>query len=113
MTPDQLSDQPNFAGVEGQTPSPTGATAETGWGGASAKRTNQRNTMRYRYKVIFDVVIEGDGFHANGDGAYATLRRLQDALKGDARVVRLGTDGPRWVGDRAASDETQAERKAT
>lgn len=40
MTQPNSHQNNNFAGVEGQTSPPTGATAETGWGGASARRAD-------------------------------------------------------------------------
>lgn len=61
----------------------------------------------YRYALTFDLVIRGDGQHADGDGAVATERRLRAMLEHDHAVeaVRPGshpehmidpqTEGPR------------------
>lgn len=48
--------------------------------------------LPYRYKLLLEVEVEGDGVHAHGDGAFATYKRLAAALGEDPRVIHVA----RW-----------------
>lgn len=50
----------------------------------------ERPEMPYRYDVLLRVTVEGDGMHADGDGAMATVARLAELVKTDGRVVDAG-----------------------
>lgn len=49
------------------------------------------NDLPYRYKIVFEVVVEGDGQHVGGNGAMETRKRLLELLEGAQRVVEVGT----------------------
>jgi hypothetical protein len=55
--------------------------------------------VSYLYEATFRIVVEGDGQHADGDGATATIRRLTAALQDDERVVEVHASDPRYIGD--------------
>lgn len=57
----------------------------------------QDQQLPYRYSVTITMDIEGDGIHAHGDGATATLRRLTRLLEGDPRVLRVVAFDPRYM----------------
>lgn len=60
----------------------------------------------YRHRLTFSVIVTGDGQHADGDGATATARRLQERLECDALVVEVepGTH-PVYVPAETPTDE--------
>lgn len=45
--------------------------------------------LPYRYRIVYEVIVAGDGQHQGGDGAMATRDRLQDALAADRNVVEV------------------------
>lgn len=47
--------------------------------------------LPYRYEVKIPVVIVGDGLHADGDGAIATIKRLAKLLETDDHVERASS----------------------
>ncbi len=54
--------------------------------------------MNYRYHMTIAVVLEGDGQHADGDGATATANRLRAALAADPRVLEVHATTPIYEG---------------
>lgn len=55
----------------------------------------------YCYEITLTVVVEGNGLHADGLGATATRKRLEDALARDPRVVEVKfTSNPRFIGSK-------------
>ena len=55
--------------------------------------------MRYRYEATFRIVVEGDGQHADGNGATVTFRRIKALIEDDVRVVEVEPGYPRYIGD--------------
>jgi hypothetical protein len=57
--------------------------------------------LRYRDEATFRVVVEGAGQHADGDGATATFRRIEEAIEDDPRVIEGQPGFPRYIGRNA------------
>lgn len=46
--------------------------------------------LPYRYSLLLQVTVVGNGLHADGDGAMATAFRLTRLLESDNHVVDTG-----------------------
>lgn len=51
------------------------------------------NELPYRYKIVYEVIVAGDGQHVGGNGATETMRRLSDNIAADPNVVEVRTPG--------------------
>ncbi|MGH2897175.1 MAG: hypothetical protein ACRDMZ_00760 [Solirubrobacteraceae bacterium] len=56
--------------------------------------------LPYRYDVTLTIEMVGDGIHADGEGATATLRRVRDLVAADRNVrdVQAGAVQVLWEG---------------
>ena len=57
--------------------------------------------LSYRYEATFRIVVEGDGQHADGDGATATYRRIKATIEDDPRVIEVLPGYPTYLGRNA------------
>jgi len=54
--------------------------------------------LPYTYEGRITVIVRGDGQHADGNGATATLNRLERMIASDPLVVRARASSPSHVG---------------
>ena len=59
--------------------------------------------LPYRYKIHAEIIVAGDGLHADGDGAVATRNRLEEQAKADGLVVEVRFGHPSYVGGEQSS----------
>ena len=54
------------------------------------------STLRYEFDMR--VVVIGDGLHADGNGANASVRRVRALVDADPRVESVTASHPRYLG---------------
>lgn len=59
--------------------------------------------LPYRYEATFTVVLRGNGQHADGEGATATIRRVRELIATDRNVEDVQASAPSYTWPRRAS----------